>query len=91
MRNVVSVTVSVAVLAGAGALYVPAAENWLKDDKLVAAVEDRVHKVQPSRAEKRLDEIGWVPGILAAEKLARANNRPIFLFTYDGNIDTGRC
>ena len=64
---------------------------WLPDDKLVAAVERRVHSIQPTRAERRFDEIGWAPSILAAEEAAKKSNRLVFLFTYDGNIDTGRC
>ena len=76
--------VSVALLAGA-------AEVYLKDDSLVASVQDRVRKVQPTRAEKRFDEIGWAASILAAEATAAQVHRPIFLFTYNGDIDTGRC
>jgi hypothetical protein len=68
-----------------------AAENFLQDDKLVTRVEKRVHELQPTRDERKLDLIGWAPDILAAEKLAREANRPIFLFTYDGDIGTGRC
>jgi hypothetical protein len=68
-----------------------AAENYLPDDKLVTHVEKRVHDLQPTREERKLDLVGWAPDILAAEKLARTANRPIFLFTYDGSIGTGRC
>ena len=51
-----------------------AAESWLKDDKLVAS-EKKVHEIQPSRDEKRFDEIGWAPSfVLAAEALAK--NQP---------------
>ena len=72
-------------------LLAAAAETWIKDDKLVTTVEDQVRKVQPTRAEKRFDEIGWASSILAAEQVAAKVNRPIFLFTYNGKIDTGRC
>ena len=68
-----------------------AAETFLPDDKLVTRVEKSVHELQPTRDEKKLDLIGWAPDILTAEKLAREANRPIFLFTYDGDIGTGRC
>jgi hypothetical protein len=68
-----------------------AAENYLPDDKLVTQVEKRVHELQPTRDDRKLDLIGWTPDILAAEQLARTSNRPIFLFTYDGSIGTGRC
>ena len=41
--------------------------------------------------QRRLDAIGWASGIKEAERVAREHNRPVFLFTYDGNIATGRC
>jgi hypothetical protein len=68
-----------------------AADNYLPDDKLVTQVEKRVHELQPTREERKLDLVGWAPDILVAEKLARAAGRPIFLFTYDGSMGTGRC
>jgi hypothetical protein len=72
-------------------LRAEAAETFLKEDKLVSSVEGKVHKVQPTRAEKRFDEIGWAPSIVAGETIAAKLNRPLFLFTYNGKIDTGRC
>jgi len=68
-----------------------AAELWIKDDALVTGVQEKVRKVQPTRAERRFDEVGWANSILHAEEVAARINRPIFLFTYKGNIDTGRC
>jgi hypothetical protein len=68
-----------------------AAETWIKDDPLVNEVQEKVRKIQPSRAEKRFDEIGWAASILQAEDVAARLNRPVFLFTYNGSIDTGRC
>ena len=73
------------------ALLMGAAETWIKDDKLVVSIEEKVRKVQPTRAEKRFDEIGWASSILAAEQVAAKVNRPVFLFVYNGKIDTGRC
>lgn len=35
--------------------------------------------------------IPWAGSLLDAERAAKHENRPVFLFTYDGNIDTGRC
>ena len=81
----------IAAAAVLAAGCVAPAEVWLKDDKLVTAVEKRVHSLQPSRQERRFDEVGWAPDILAAEALAKEHRRPVFLFTYDGDIDTGRC
>ena len=68
-----------------------AAENWLEDDSLVFSVEEKVHELQPTRNERRFDQVGWAPSILAAETRAKELHRPVFLFTYDGKIETGRC
>ena len=84
MRKLGLSLLSAALLAGA-------ADTWIKDDGLVSKVEDRVRKIQPARSEKRFDEIGWASSILAAEQIAAKVNRPVFLFTYNGKIDTGRC
>ena len=61
------------------------------DQKVVSWVQSQVRKLEPSRTERRFDEIGWVSGLLNAEELARKHQRPIFLFTHDGDISTGRC
>jgi hypothetical protein len=61
------------------------------DGKLVSAVNSRIAKIEPSRQDRKIDEIGWVPTIREALKLAKQTNRPIFFFTHDGDISTGRC
>jgi hypothetical protein len=61
------------------------------DQQLADWVQERVRALQPSRAERRIDDIGWAPGILKAEEFARKLNRPVFIFTYEGRIETGRC
>ena len=64
----------------------------MPDDKHLGDwVEKRVRGLQPTRAERRIDDIGWAHGILQAEGLAARLNRPVFLFTHDGRIETGRC
>ena len=35
--------------------------------------------------------IPWAASLLDAERAAKDENRPVFLFTHDGNLDTGRC
>ena len=87
MNRATGIYFSAAILVS-GAM---AAETWLKDDKLVNSIEKKVHEVQPTRQERRFDLIGWAPSIAAAENLARQHHRPVFLFTYDGKIETGRC
>jgi hypothetical protein len=36
-------------------------------------------------------KIPWTASLLEARQLSQKENRPVFLFTHDGNIDTGRC
>jgi hypothetical protein len=62
-----------------------------KGENVATWVETQVKALQSTPAEKRFDEVGWAKGIVQAEKLARQHNRPVFLFTYNGSIDTGRC
>ena len=54
-------------------------------------VEQRVRDLQPTPKEKRFDEIGWARDIRTAKRLAKENNRPVFLFTHDGRMNIGRC
>ena len=54
-------------------------------------IEQRVQELQPTARERRIDEIGWAKDIRTAEKLAKENNRPVFLFTHDGRMGIGRC
>lgn len=35
--------------------------------------------------------IPWAGSLLDAERAAKDENRPVFLFTQDGNLETGRC
>jgi len=86
MRVSIPVALCGAVLCG-----VLIAQIGLGEDAFVVKVQKKVHDLQPSRAEKRFDEIGWAPSILEAEKIAKKLNRPIYLFTYNGKIETGRC
>lgn len=53
-------------------------------------VRAKVDSMQPTPEDRKFDEIGWVNSIVDAEKLARQNNRPVFLFTQNGRIEIGR-
>jgi hypothetical protein len=54
-------------------------------------VEKRLEELEPAKEERRIDAIGWVKGLREAVRLSKEHDRPIFLFTYDGNVRTGRC
>jgi hypothetical protein len=73
-------------LAAAGAAGAPPS-----DDDLPAWLEEQVEAVRPRPEEKKFDSIGWAADIREALRLAKEHGRPVFLFTHDGQIDTGRC
>jgi hypothetical protein len=54
-------------------------------------IDRRIQEIQPTPKELRFDAIGWVSGIREAERLARENGRPVFLFSNVGQMDLGRC
>ncbi len=80
-----------ATVCGAIVCSILSAQVEPKNEPFVAKVQKKIRNLQPSRAEKRFDEIGWAPSILEAEKIAKKLNRPVYLFTYNGKIETGRC
>lgn len=67
------------------------ASGPMADAKVVRWVEKTVAERQPPAEDKRFDEIGWTTDIRTAIKLGKEHNRPIYLFTGDGRINTGRC
>jgi hypothetical protein len=54
-------------------------------------IDRRIELWQPTKDERRFDDIAWADDIRAALKLGRENNRPIFLFTHKGRMNVGRC
>ena len=86
------------ILFSAGLLVALSAPGTAKDKsaapsdaEVVEWVHKRVEERQPTTEERRFDEIGWAADIRTAIKLGKEHNRPIFLFTMDGRINTGRC
>jgi hypothetical protein len=61
------------------------------DAQVVHWVEKTVAERQATPEDRRFDEIGWAADIRAAIALGKEHQRPIFLFTGDGRINTGRC
>ena len=61
------------------------------DADLAALLEKRIAEARPTAEERALDRIGWARDIREAERLSRESGRPVFLFTHDGRINTGRC
>lgn len=67
------------------------AKSEVDEEKFIAWVQKRVQEAQPTRAERKFDQVGWAKDILDAERLAKIHNRPVFLFTHDGRVNWGRC
>jgi hypothetical protein len=55
-----------------------------------AWVQARVQKIKESDTTG-WSRIPWTASLLAARQASMKENRPLFLFTHDGNIETGRC
>ncbi len=83
-RIIYAVAVCLAALDAESAEQQPGARD-------LAWVQKRVQELEPAARERRIDEIGWASDIRQAERLAAEHNRPVFLFTHDGHINTGRC
>ena len=47
-------------------------------------IDQRVQDWQPTKEERRMDEIGWAKDLRQALRLAKETERPVFLFTYSG-------
>jgi hypothetical protein len=56
-----------------------------------AWVAEKVEACQPTAKERKFDQIGWLTDVREAKRLAKEHNRPLFLFTHDGRMATGRC
>jgi hypothetical protein len=69
-----------------------AAAQPVQDGDRADWVAKRIQEWQPTKDERRIDEIGWAKDIREALGLAKQHGRPVFLFTYDGvSLTADRC
>jgi hypothetical protein len=54
------------------------------------SIHQRVEKVKNSEPTA-WKKIPWVASLLEARRVSQDENHPVFLFTHDGNLETGRC
>jgi hypothetical protein len=73
------------------ALASPLAAPLAAQEPDVARIDQRIADWQPTRAERRFDDIGWAPDLCTALKAGKVHQRPVFLFTHDGRMQFGRC
>ena len=55
-----------------------------------AWLSSRVRQIKESDTSG-WSRIPWTASLIAARQASEKENRPVFLFTHDGNIETGRC
>jgi len=55
-----------------------------------AAIHKQIERIK-ARYVNGWRKIPWTASLLAARRTSEREKQPIFLFTYDGNIETGRC
>lgn len=53
-------------------------------------VEKRIAEIKASDTDA-WRKIPWTASLLKARRASEREKQPIFLFTHDGNIETGRC
>ena len=54
------------------------------------AVAQRIRQMKEI-APKDWTKIPWVASLVDARRVSKQERRPIFLFTFEGNMATGRC
>ncbi|HWG42888.1 MAG TPA: hypothetical protein VN688_08895 [Gemmataceae bacterium] len=73
--------VALSVFALAAASAAERDETWIKQ---------RVEQIKDSDTNA-WRKIPWTASLLAARRASEREKQPLFLFTHDGNIETGRC
>jgi hypothetical protein len=58
-----------------------------QDDPIGSAIAS----TRPTAAEERWRLVPWLDSVTEALERARREQRPVFLFGYDGDLDTGNC
>lgn len=69
------------------ALIVTAVSAAERDE---ASIHKQIERIKNSEVNA-WRKIPWTASLLAARKASEREKQPIFLFTHDGNMETGRC
>lgn len=77
-------------MTAAGLLLGAFALTGHAEERDEAWVRQRIQQIQQGDATA-WRRIPWAASLSDARQAARRENRPVFLFSHDGNIDTGRC
>jgi hypothetical protein len=55
-----------------------------------SAITKQIERLKKSEVNAWRD-IPWTASLLSARRASEREKQPIFLFTHDGNMETGRC
>jgi hypothetical protein len=55
-----------------------------------ASIRKQIERIKDSEVNA-WRKIPWTASLLAARRASEREKQPIFLFTHDGNMETGRC
>ena len=61
------------------------------DDYVLQWVGKLAKELNEKFAVRPFEYIGWAKDLRTAQALAKEHDRPIFLFTLNGQMNTGRC
>jgi len=78
------------VRAGVAVLAFVAVAPVRAQDRDEAWVARQVKQVRESDTTG-WDRIPWVTSLTEARRISGQENKPVFLLTLDGNLETGRC
>ena len=73
------------------ALAAPKKQSGPSDKAVAKWTNQQLQRILVVPAERIFDRIGWADNLIHAQELAKRSGRPIFLFTYDGDLASGRC
>ena len=83
------IAVMAIVLAGALVSFAGAGDG--RSESITPEVVARRIKEMKAQAPKDWTKVPWVASLLDARRIAREEHCPVFLFTFEGNLATGRC
>lgn len=67
------------------------ARAQLADKFLPTWVARRAKILISTYAERPFEKIGWTKDLATSLQMAKESGRPVFLFTHNGRMYTGRC
>jgi hypothetical protein len=72
------------------ALTVFASGTLIAAEREEQAIKERIEQIKDSETNA-WRKIPWTASLLEARRASTREKKPLFLFTHDGNIETGRC